>query len=126
MRGSEVLTHVLCFLLLSGKLPYGVEVAKSRTRSAQNKLMYDSVLHDDREIPVWIDGALAKAVQANPLKRYETLTEFIYDLRHPNPAFLGRARPPLIEQHPVMFWKGLSLLLAVVLFALLVARFGVR
>lgn len=117
---------VITYQMLSGKLPYGVEVAKSRTRSAQNKLRYDSVLHDDREIPAWIDGALAKAVQANPLKRYETLSEFIYDLRHPNPAFMGRARPPLIEQHPVMFWKGVSLLLAVVVFALMVARFGLR
>ena len=115
---------VITYQMLSGKLPYGTEVAKSRTRSAQNKLMYDSVLHDDREIPVWIDGALAKAVHPNPLKRYEALSEFIFDLRQPNPAFMGRARPPLIEQHPVRFWKGVSLVLGVILFALLVARFG--
>ena len=103
---------VITYQMLTGRLPYGAEVAKSRTKSAQRNLRYDSVLHDDREIPAWIDGVLKKALNPDPAKRYEELSEFVYDLRHPNKAFLGKTRPPLIERNPLAFWKGVSLVLA--------------
>lgn len=106
---------VLTYQMLTGKLPYGAEVAKCRTRTAQNRLRYDSVLDEDRDIPAWIDGVLRKAVHPNPAKRYGELSEFLYDLRHPNQAFLDKTRPPLLERNPVAFWKGVSLVLAVVI-----------
>ena len=109
---------VIAYQMLSGKLPYGTQVAKSRTRSAQNKLKYNSVLDDDREIPVWIDGAIRKAVHPNPYNRYEELSEFLFDLRHPNKAFLNKNRPPLMERNPVLFWKGVSFILAVIILLL--------
>ena len=117
---------VITYQMLSGRLPYGAEVAKSTTQSAQKKLQYQSVLHEDREIPAWIDGVLAKAVHPNPLKRYEALSEYVHDLRHPNRAFLNKTRPPLVERTPVAFWKGLCALLMVVILVLLFARFGIR
>jgi serine/threonine protein kinase len=110
---------VITYQMLSGRLPYGAEVAKCKTREAQNKLAYDSVLDDKREIPVWIDGVLRKAVHPNPGKRYEELSEFVYDLRHPNREFLSRGRPPLLDRNPVAFWKGVSLALAVIVVGLL-------
>ena len=106
---------VTTYQMLTGRLPYGAEVAKSRTKSAQRNLQYDSVLHDDREIPAWIDGVLRKALNPDPAKRYEELSEFVYDLRHPNKTFLGKTRPPLIERNPLAFWKGVSFVLATVI-----------
>ncbi|GAC1389352.1 MAG: bifunctional protein-serine/threonine kinase/phosphatase [Variovorax sp.] len=117
---------VITYQMLSGRLPYGAQVAKSRTVSAQRKLQYRSILQPDRAIPVWIDGVLRKALQPEPLKRYEALSEFVHDLRQPNQAFLSRNRVPLVERHPVRFWKGVAAILAVMLLALLYARFGVR
>ena len=116
---------VITYQMLSGRLPYGTEVAKSRTLSAQRQLRYDSVLDDEREIPVWIDGVLAKAVQPNPLKRYETLSEYVHDLRHPNLAFLSRTRPPLVERHPVLFWKFVSAILAAIIVVRLMIQYGI-
>ncbi len=113
---------VITYQMLTGRLPYGAEVAKSRTRSAQNKLHYDSVLHEDRDIPAWIDGVLRKAVHPNPAKRYDELSEFLHDLRHPNAAFLSKTRQPLLDRNPVAFWRGLSLVLAVAVIALLALR----
>jgi serine/threonine protein phosphatase PrpC/predicted Ser/Thr protein kinase len=110
---------VITYQMLSGRLPYGAEVPKARTRAAQRKLTYRSVLDDDREIPVWIDDVLRKAVHPNPYQRYEELSEFIYDLRHPNQAFLKKTRPPLIERHPVVFWKTVSGILAIIVMVLL-------
>lgn len=111
---------VITYQMLTGKLPYGTQVAKSRTKAAQNKLNYHSALHDEREIPAWIDEALRKVVHPNPYKRYEELSEFIYDLRHPNKAFLNKIRPPLMESNPVLFWKGVSFILAVIIAILLI------
>jgi serine/threonine protein phosphatase PrpC len=116
---------VITYQMLSGgRLPYGSEVAKARSVSAQKRLLYESVLDDDREIPAWIDGALQKAVHPNPLERYETLSEFVYDLRHPNAVFLRRTRPALVERHPVLFWQCASAILAVMVFVLLFVHFG--
>ena len=117
---------VIAYQMLSGRLPYGAEVAKSRTLSAQRNLQYASVLHEDRDIPAWIDGVLRKAVHPNPAKRYEELSEFLYDLRHPNEAFLSRTRAPLLERNPVAFWKGLSLALALAVLVLVALSAGGR
>ena len=110
---------VIAYQMLTGKLPYGAQVAKSRTRSAQRKLQYDSLLDQNLEIPAWIDGALRKAVHPDPYKRYAELSEFVFDLRHPNKEFLNRTRPPLLERNPLVFWKGVSFILAVIVLALL-------
>jgi hypothetical protein len=83
-------------------------------------LTYRSVLDEDREIPAWIDDALRKAVHPNPYQRFEELSEFIYDLRHPNQVFLNKTRLPLIERNPLVFWKSVSLILAVIVFVLLI------
>jgi serine/threonine protein kinase/serine/threonine protein phosphatase PrpC len=109
---------VMTYQMLTGKLPYGTEVSKARTRAAQKKLSYRSVLDEEREIPAWVDDALRKAVHPNPYHRYAELSEFIHDLRHPNQAFLNKTRPPLIERHPLVFWKSVSFLLAVIVFIL--------
>ncbi len=110
---------VLAYHMLSGVFPYGTQVAKSRTVAAQHKLRYRSVLDDEREIPAWVDATLKKALHPNPFKRYQELSEFVYDLRHPNRTFLNKARPPLIERKPVLFWQSVSALLAAVILVLL-------
>ena len=113
---------VIAYQMLTGRLPYGAEVARARTVAAQKELQYESVLDAQREIPTWIDEVLKKAVHPNPSKRYEELSEFIYDLRHPNKAYLNRTRPPLIERNPVAFWKGVSAILALIVAMLLLFR----
>ena len=117
---------IITYQMLSGRLPYSAEVAKTRTLSAQKNLRYESVLHADREIPAWIDKVLEKAVHPNPLKRYEALSEYVYDLRHPSAAFLSKTRPALVERNPVAFWKGLCAVFAAIILVLLYARYGVR
>lgn len=46
---------------------------------------------DERELPAWIDEAIKKAVHPDPYKRYEDLSEFLFDLRHPGKALLTSA-----------------------------------
>jgi serine/threonine protein phosphatase PrpC/predicted Ser/Thr protein kinase len=112
---------VLVYQMLSGSLPYGTEVSKARTRAEQRQLAYRPLLAHDRGVPAWVDGAIARAVHPDPARRYEDLSEFTYDLRYPNAAYQRRAGAPLLERNPVLFWKGISLLLAIAVAALLVA-----
>jgi serine/threonine protein kinase len=102
---------VIAFQMLSGRVPYGTRVARATTRAAQRRLVYASVLDDERTIPAWVDEAIRKAVHPDPLRRYEEVSEFVEDLRRPNHAFVQKGRPPLLERNPIMFWKGLSLAL---------------
>ena len=110
---------VISYQMLTGKLPYGVQVAKATTKVAQKKLKYTAI-PEDSGIPLWIDEALRKALIPDPLKRYQEVSEFIYDLRHPNKEFLNKTRPPLIERDPVVFWKSVSFILLIIIAILLV------
>ncbi|UFS63243.1 protein kinase [Sulfurimonas sp. HSL-3221] len=101
----------ILYRMLSGSSPYGLKVARTKQRSEQKKLKYVSLATEGRGVPVWFDEALRKALDPDPERRYEDVAEFVYDLRHPNRAFLNKSRPPLIERDPVRFWQGLSLLL---------------
>ncbi len=111
---------VIAYQMLSGRLPYGAEVSRARTRAAQRQLRYQSVLADDREIPAWIDAVLRRAVHPDPARRYGELSELVHDLRHPSAAWLERRRPALLERNPVAFWRGLALILAAALIVALV------
>ncbi len=110
---------VIAYQMLTGHLPYGATVARATTRAAQKRLVYRSALDEEHHIPAWMDDALQKAVHPLPEKRYESLSEFIVDLKQPNSAFRSRGQPPLIERNPVRFWKGLSIVLGLVVLVLL-------
>lgn len=109
---------VIAYQMLSGRLPYGTQVAQATTRAAQRKLAYSSVRLADRTIPAWVDEAIRKAVHPQADRRYTDVLEFLYDLHHPNKAFLHKSRPPLIERDPVAFWKSVALFLSLVLLLL--------
>ena len=110
---------VIAYRMLTGALPYGIEVAQATSVAAQRKLQYRPVRETARHVPQWVDEAIAKAVHPDPDKRYADLPEFVYDLLHPNKAFQSRNRVPLIERDPVHFWKGVSMVLMVMVVFLL-------
>jgi hypothetical protein len=110
--------------MLSGRLPYGTDVAGTRTRAQQARLRYRSVLREDRAVPAWIDDVLRRAVHPLPQRRHEELSEFVYDLRHPNPQLTGRNAAPLIERDRLLFWKITSAVLALALAAMTFMHFG--
>ncbi len=100
---------VIAYEMLTGQHPYGGPLS---ARSLQ-KVSYLSSSHINPDIPVWIDGALEKAVQINPAHRYDVMSEFITDLSTPNPTLI-KAGQPLLERNPIAFWRGLSIILFVI------------
>ena len=110
---------VITYQMLTGRLPYGTQIANARTRSQFNRLVYRPASHGDRDVPQWIDGTLEKAVHPNPLKRYDSFSEFLFDLRHPNANYLSTSSTPLIERNPLLFWKSTTVVLALAVIVLL-------
>ena len=101
---------VLCYTLLCGRYPYGTKLAHCHTRANQQKLKYQSAIDGNAHIPLWLDGALKRALHINPEKRFTALSEFIYALRYPTPH--QYAQPlPLVKRHPLAFYKTLALIL---------------
>lgn len=113
---------VIAYQMLTGHLPYGAAAARALTEARARRLRYVPLSASRPGLPVWVDGALRKAVHPNPALRYEALSAFTYDLRHPNPSLAGMRRAALLERNPVLFWKLVSLALAVALVAALASR----
>jgi hypothetical protein len=61
-------------------------------------------------------------VHPNPAKRCDSLSEFLFDLRHPNANYLSTSSMPLIERNPLLFWKSKTIVLAIVVILLLTLR----
>ncbi|MGH8582242.1 MAG: protein kinase domain-containing protein [Gammaproteobacteria bacterium] len=111
---------VIAYELLTGRLPYG-EMPQPGTANPRRLqgLEYRPATAWDPTIPAWVDGALRKAVQLDPERRYHALSEFIYDLRHPNADRVSQVPRPLIERNPLAFWRGLAIMLSLVIMYLL-------
>lgn len=119
-RSDQYSLGVIAYTMLTGRLPYGTQVSQARTRAAQKKLSYRPACNGKRDIPLWVDEVLRKAVHPDPHRRYAALSEFIHELRHPSEHALKHTRPPLMERDPVLFWKCVSLVLALMVIGLLV------
>ena len=102
--------------MLSNELPYGVQVARCENKTAQNRLVYKSLYP---KFPIWIDETLKKALSVNPDNRYNEISEFIYDLYHPNKKYLNKKKPAIIERNPVIFWQGISFILSMIILVLI-------
>lgn len=108
---------VIAYEMLTGGLPYTRGFANVRETRKRD---YVSACSLRLDIPAWMDAALAKAVAKKPSERTDALSALVEDLKRPNPS-LGYDRPrPLLERDPLRFWRGLSLVLSLVVATLLV------
>jgi len=108
---------VIAYEMLCGKLPYGQPLSENNLK----RVKYQSAKQINSQIPAWIDGALEKGVLLNPQRRYQTLSEFMFDLSKPNPELAKFGGISLLDKNPVGFWKGMTILLLLSNLALLYA-----
>ena len=103
---------VLVYQMLTGELPYGEKLSRNLNWRTLNKIRYTSASHHNPMIPPWLDGALEKSVKTDYRQRYDTFSEFMYDLTHPNSVFMNRSMP-IIDSSPVTFWRTAATILFV-------------
>ena len=96
---------VLLYEMLTGKLPYGSAYGKAMDLKSFQKLEYISAMKHNPLVPYWLDKALEKALHINPSHRYEALSEWLQDLKRPNPNWLSPRAQPLLERNPLLLWK---------------------
>ncbi len=99
---------VLLYEMLTGKLPYGTSYAKAMDLNSFQKLKYHSAMQHNPLVPYWLDRALQKALSIYPNARYEALSEWLQDLKRPNPEWLTQRQQPLLERYPDKVWKFLA------------------
>lgn len=115
---------VLAYQMLTGALPYGLQVTQVRGPRDLHKLQYVPLRTRRPDLPEWLDRVLRKALQPQPGRRQQALSEFVHDLHAPGGEFLKRDRTPLQQRHPLLFWRGLTLVFGVSTLVLLALRFG--
>lgn len=100
---------VLAYQMLTGQLPYGLQVTQVRGPRDLHKLQYVPLRTRRPDLPEWLDRVLRKALHPQPARRQQALSEFAHDLYAPGPEFMSRDRTPLQERHPLLFWRVLTL-----------------
>ena len=98
---------ILIYQMLTGELPYGDQLTRKINWRTLNKIKYTSAIKYNPMIPLWLDGALEKAVKTDHRLRYDTFSEFYYDLTHPNATFMKHSAP-LLDSNPTLAWKLIS------------------
>jgi len=111
---------MITYEMLTGNLPYGEMPSNWKNLNFLDELSYTPVTDYNPSVPVWLSACLKKAVHPDPNQRYAELSEFLFDLRHPNPELSTEDTRPLIEQNPVRFWQGLCGLLVLIILFLLI------
>ncbi|MCB2046953.1 MAG: bifunctional protein-serine/threonine kinase/phosphatase [Novosphingobium sp.] len=106
---------VIAYQMLTGKLPYGTSIPATASNSGLRRMTYVPATSINPDVPPWMDGAIARAVSLDPVGRYEELSEFTFDLAHPNQQFLDREAGPLLTRNPLRTWQIIAALLAVAL-----------
>jgi len=104
----------IAYQLLTGDLPYGPRVANATTLAAQKRLHFTPVRERNDDVPAWMDAAIARACAIDPARRYAELSEFTFDLAHPNPALTAEVQP-LLKRGTVRHWRAATLILAALL-----------
>jgi serine/threonine protein phosphatase PrpC len=113
---------VLTYQMLSGHLPYGLQVTQLRTPADLARLRYVPLRSRRPDLPAWLDAVLQRALHPQPHRRQEALSEFIQDLCAPSARYQRDRGTALIERNPVVFWQTLSVILAGLVLVLLGLR----
>jgi serine/threonine protein kinase/serine/threonine protein phosphatase PrpC len=112
-KSDQFALGVTVYREFAGRFPYGeIEPFSHPVFRAPA-----SLLTHRPDLPAWLDRILARAIAVSPNDRYQDVLEFMFELEHG----ADRASPivvehkPLYHRNPLLFWKIISGLLAILL-----------
>jgi len=106
---------VTVYRLFTGRFPYGEIEPFSHP-----KFRAPSPLVSHRpDLPAWLDKTIGRAIAVSPSDRYEDVLEFMFELEHgaDRASPIRLERKPLYHRDPLLFWKVIAGLLALLLLA---------
>ncbi len=106
---------VIVFEMCTGVQPFEGKLAQCRSENAYLRTKYISAFELNPMVPVWMDGAIKKALRYDPNRRYADIDEFVHELTHPNPKYKRYHEAPMMARNPLLFWQVTSALLFVAL-----------
>ncbi len=109
-RADQFSLAVIFYEMLTGKHPYGTGYANATSLQQFRRLAYIPARRHNPLVPAWLDRAIEKALHLTPSARYEALSEWLRDLKRPNPDWLLPSERPLLERDPLKAWKILAAL----------------
>jgi protein phosphatase len=114
----------IVYEMFASTLPYEDKLDRNLNAKKLSKLRYESTLVHNPNLPIWIDGAISKACNLDYNKRYEALSEFLFDLEHPNSNFLSvhKNKQPESELNKYKFWMAVSFAINFGLLLLLIIK----
>jgi serine/threonine protein phosphatase PrpC len=112
---------VTLYFLLTGHYPYG-EIEPFQRRRFGNPLPVSRYRPD---VPEWLELHLQRALQADPLKRFETAEHWLVHFQQAELSPLNKRSIPLLEREPLKVWRAVAmvaLLINLLLWVLLLKR----
>ncbi|WP_166425711.1 bifunctional protein-serine/threonine kinase/phosphatase [Paraglaciecola sp. 20A4] len=109
---------VVVYEMLTGHLPFKPFRYQDYIPNAYHEWEYQAVTKFRTDLPLWIDLTLKKALQPNPINRYQAFSEFMMDLSQPNQRLLSAMqKQPLIQRNPLLVYQGICVIqLGIILF----------
>jgi protein phosphatase len=105
---------IIAYEMLCGSFPYKPMLRAEVTFDDYSPFQYKRITHFRKDLPLWLDLALKKATEADPLLRYQAFSEFYSDLSKPNiNALQEYKKQPIMKRNPIQFWQGMSAILFV-------------
>jgi serine/threonine protein phosphatase PrpC len=99
---------VILFEMLTNKLPFAGKLAECRSKNAYLKTKYTPSYELNPLVPVWLDGTIKKALRFEANLRHGDVSEFLYEIEHPNPKYKKTYNAALLNSNPSLPWQCLS------------------
>jgi serine/threonine protein kinase/serine/threonine protein phosphatase PrpC len=114
-KSDQFALGVTVYRQFSGRFPYGeIEPFSHPVFRAPT-----SLLAHRPDLPAWLDRIIARAIAVSPADRYQDVLEFMFELEHgaDRASPIVVERKPLYHRNPLLFWKIISAVLAILLLA---------
>lgn len=107
-KSDQFSLAAILYELLTKRHPYGEKYETAMNLKAFQRLKYIPARKYNPLIPLWLDKAIEKALNIHTPSRYNSLSEFLTDLKRPNPHWLTPEERPLLERNPILIWKYIA------------------